>query len=356
MDKIKKNVFGTLSNGENAYLYSIERNKITLCVTNYGCAITRLILKDKNDAGTDVVLGFETLDSYTKNPGSFGAIIGRYSNRINGASFALNGQVFPLRDNCEGSCLHGGFPRWEHTLWNAKEIHGKDKSGILFYKTFYDGEQGFPGNLNVEILYEIDDQNQLTMTYTAQTDRDTPISITNHTYFNLAGWGSILKNKLRIYSDRIVEFDKNMNITGKLLNTKTHFGGFFDFSDYKPIGQDMKLTTPHGYDDCYVTQAYDQNNGIPLEGKEPVLAAKLIDPFSGRKMTMYTNQEGIQFYTGKYINYQTGKYGAVYQKNWAVCLESQSFPDSPNQKDFPPVILHPGETYKAITIYKFSEV
>lgn len=347
--KISCSKFGTIYNGEKTHIYKVEREDISFCASDFGCIITSLNLRDKDKSFTDIVLGFETLDSYANNWGSFGAIIGRYANRINNGTFTLNGKKYELTQNIDGACLHGGFPAWGNLLWKAKKINNKNSSGLLFIRDFSDGEQGFPGNLHVEIEYLIDDEKQLTMTYTAKTDKETPVSITNHSYFNLAGKGKIHNYKLKMNCNRFIETDSNNFPTGNLISVE---GTNNDFRKSRSIKID-EMEKPD-YDLCYVTPAYDEKCGIPLTGKKIVKTAEVTDPSSGRKMEVFTNQEGVQLYTAKYVKNLPGKKGFWYMPFEAICLETQSFPDSPNQKDFPPVILKPGQEYKAITVYKFS--
>lgn len=348
--KFKKVDFGTIYNGQKAHLYVINRKDISFCVTDFGCSITSLKIRDTNDSWTDVVLGMETLSGYASNWGSFGAVIGRYSNRINGACFELNGKKFPLTENIEGACLHGGFPAWGNIIWNAKRVCKKDASGICFCKDFKDGEQGFPGNLRVQVEYLIDDKKQLSMVFRATTDKETPISITNHSYFNLRGKDDVKDYELQLFADKYIDLESGEKIK-PVANTD------FDFSKKKRWwSESMFQANPDfkGFDVCYAVTDYRGSKGIPLKGAPMAKIAVVSDPVSGRSMSVFTNQEGFQLYTGNYLRFTPGKEGRWYHQNEAICIETQSFPDSPNQKSFPSVVLQPGEQYEARTVYTFS--
>lgn len=349
----QKKYFGTLSNGLSVSLFVVKNKKMTMSVTNYGCSITRLLVSNENGSKTDVVLGFSTLNGYVENWGSFGAIIGRYSNKISGSKFVLNGVEYNLFANCDNDCLHGGFPRWESMLWNGKFIR-KDRNtiGVKFSKRFPDGFQGFPGNLLVEVEYLIDDGNQITMSYKAISDKETPISITNHSYFNLRGYGDIKENKLKLYSNKYLETDDNNIPTGNFIDVK---GTKYDFLDFKKIGEDFP-SEKNGYDDCFVTNVYSNKSGIPTKDTTLVKVAELIDNKVGKKMTVFSNCEGVQLYTANYVKYVPGKYGAFYMPHNAVCLETQNFPDSVNRPEFPSVILKTNQEYYSVTKYKFESI
>lgn len=350
-NKISVVDFGTIHNGQKAHLFTVERENISFCVTDYGCCITSLNIRKQNGSFADVVLGLETLDGYACSWGSFGAVIGRYSNRIMGAKFSLNGKEYKLTENTEGACLHGGFPQWGNVLWRARPVNKKNASGICFSRTFADGEQGFPGNLNVEIEYLIDDNKQISMTYRAVTDQDTPISITNHSYFNLRGKETV--------HDYLVQLDAEKYLKlGEKAELVPVAGTEFDFTEERTLC-DMRESSPRkeyiGYDVCYASKAYSENRGIPLEGAPLVRIGDVKDPVSGIKMSISSNQEGFQLYTAKYMNHIPGKNGFWYRPFEAVCIETQSFPDSPNQSHLPSTILHPGEKYEAKTVYSFSQ-
>ena len=321
-----------------------------MSATDFGCALTSLVITDPHGKQTDVVLGFSTLDGYARSWGSFGAVIGRYSNKISGASFSLNGKKFQLFDNCGGSCLHGGFPRWENTLWKGKFIRRKGASGIQFRNVFSDGYQGFPGTLSVTVEYLIDKNAVLTMCFRAETDKATPVSITNHSYFNLSSAGDIRKNVLQLFCSKVLETADGNIPTGTMIDVRNTP---YDFLEPKEIGADFDKM-PEGYDDCFVTDAFSPDSGIPSAQSPLVRVAELSDFSSRIKMSVSSNAEGVQLYTAQFVKYLPGKYGACYMPFNAVCLETQNFPDSPNRPEFPSVILNPGQIYTGITEYKFS--
>lgn len=349
-NKISVVDFGTIHNGKKAHLYTVERENISFSVTDYGCCITSLNIKKEDGSVTDVVLGMETLAGYSASWGSFGAVIGRYSNRIFGAKFSLNGKEYKLTENTENACLHGGFPQWGNLLWKGKKVVRKNSSGICFTRTFADGEQGFPGNLTVEVEYLIDDNKQISMTYRATTDKDTPISITNHSYFNLRGKETVHDYVAKFDADSFLKFEDKAN----LVSVK---GTEFDFTEERTLC-DKRESSPNknfiGYDVCFVSKAFSEKKGIPLEGTPLVDIGYVKDPVSGLKMSITSNLEGFQLYTAKYMNHIPGKNGFWYRPYEAVCIETQSFPDSPNQSHLPSTILHPGENYEAKTVYSFS--
>ena len=347
--RFRKVLFGTVHNGQKAHLFIIKRKEISFCVTDFGCTITSLKIRDEKDSWTDVVLGMETLAGYASNWGSFGAVIGRYSNRINGASFELKDKKISLSENIEGACLHGGFPAWGNIIWNAKKVCKKNACGVCFWKEFKDGEQGFPGNLKVQVEYLIDDNKQLSMVFRATTDEETPISITNHSYFNLRGKDNVKDYELQLFADRYIDLESSEKI-------KSVAGTDFDFTKKRRWwSESMLQANPDfkGYDICYAATGYCGSKGIPLEGTPMVKIAEISDPISGRGMSVSSNQEGFQLYTGNYVRFTPGKEGRWYQQNEGICIETQSFPDSPNQESFPSVVLQPGEQYEARTVYAF---
>lgn len=356
---MKKSLFGTLYDGRKVYLWTIENGNATFSVTNYGASITSLVIKGKNygKSGTDVVLGYPTFTGYANNLSSRGAIIGRYSNRISGAKFSLDGKIYKLTDNERGICLHGGNPRWEHTLWNGKFIKTKNASGIEFTKTFPDGHQGFPGTLDVSVKYLIEtetgavnNKTTLSMIYTARTDKKTPISITNHSYFNLLGSGSVENHILTLFPDKVLEKEKNLIPTGKILSVE---GTPYDFQKGKKIGVAIKELNGI-YDDCFVTKAFSKDSAIPTRNTPIVCVAELFEESENRKMSVFSNNEGVQIYTEPCKTAFIGKNGIAYYENPSICFETQNFPDSPNKNEFPSTILNPTDEYYSITKYVFE--
>ncbi len=348
---VKKQKFGVLANGDEVNLFTVSNGKMSFTVTDYGCTITGIYLPQKNGPTSDILLGYSTLPEYVMSDGySFGSIVGRFANRIGGASFAIDGKKYQLDKNDNKiNTLHGGFFRLDHQVWKAKAVETKTSVGVTFKRRSPDGEQGFPGNLDVEVTYTLSKDNKLSMRYKAKTDKATPVNFTNHAYFNLAGSGTILGHELQSDCKGYLEVDKNLIPTGKIIDLA---GTPFDFTKAKTIGRDIEKVAP-GYDHCYVTPAYKGKACAP-DPKKLVRAAVLTDPKSGRSMTVDTNQEGIQVYTANWVEGIPGKNGVRMVRHGAICLETQRFPDAPNKPEFPPCVLKPKETYDALTVYGFS--
>lgn len=315
---------------------------MTMKVLNYGATITEILVPDRNRKFTNIVLGFDSLESYLQesNP-YFGSVIGRFSNRIKNGKFRIHDVEYFTTVNNNGNTLHGGHEGFNRKIWKANQI----SDSILHLKySSPDGEEGFPGNLKTEITMTLGLDNSVKIEYYATTDKPTPVSLTNHTYFNLSYGSSsaILDHELMIAADYLTPTD-NMHIpTGELatvVNTP------FDFNTSKRIGKDIDR----------LQGGYDHNFVLKKELNQLSLAAILYDPVSGRKLELFTTEPGLQFYTGNFLDGTlTGKDGVNYQKHAGLCLEPQLFPDSPNQPSFPNSILNPGQVYHQTSIYKFS--
>lgn len=318
-------------------------NGMQLSVMNYGGTITKLMVPGKDGKLGDVVLGYESLDGYLQraNP-YFGALIGRYGNRIGHAKFTLDGQTYNLPPNDHGNTLHGGVKGFDKVVWNA-EKQGDSSLKLTYHSK--DGEQGFPGNLDVTVVYTLTPDNSVKIDYTATTDKATPVNLTNHAYYNLSAGAdsTILKDELELNADKYTPVDALLIPTGQIADVK---GTPFDFTTSKPIGRDI----------AQVKGGYDHNWVLNKSGNERSKAATVYDPASGRVMEVYTTEPGIQFYTGNFLDgtLTNTKGGAKYVQHGALCLETQHFPDSPNKPNFPSTILKPGETYQSTTVYKFS--
>ena len=351
--KVTKQKFGLLSDGTKVNLYTVKNDKMSFSCTDYGCTITSIVLNNKDGSKTDVLLGYSTFEGYLNSNYSFGAIVGRFANRIGKAQFTLNGKKYDLDKNDGPNTLHGGNTRYEKVMWKSKIIEEDNYCGVKFSRLSPDGEQGFPGNVKITVSYLLDKYNNLTCYYTAETDQATPINLTNHAYFNLAGNGPTANHTLKMNSTKRLEINPKLIPTGKLLDDA---GTPFAFTTEKKIGQDI-AEVGVGYDHCYVTEMYNPENpqcGVPLDDKDLVEFAIVKDPVSGHAMEVFTNMEGCQLYTGNYIKDIVGKNGRVYENHEAYCLETQCFPDSPNKKEFPTCILEPGQKMKAKTIYSFT--
>jgi len=348
---INTEVFGQTPDG-TAYLYTLtNKNGMEVRISNYGGIIVALKTPDKNGNLADVVLGFDDLEGYmsSANP-YFGGIIGRYGNRIAKGTFTLDGQMYALATNDNTNHLHGGVKGFDKVLWNAKETKGGDSMGLELTYRSQDGEEGYPGNLNAKVYYLLNNQNELMIRYEANTDKTTVCNLTNHTYFNLAGEGSgdILGHRLKIKADWITPVDKTLIPTGELMPVK---GTPFDFRVAKAIGKDIAVDHPQ----LKYGNGYDHNFAIGQNGGKRVSIATVYEPNSGRYMEVLSEEPGVQFYTGNFLDGTiTGKNGHNYGFRTGFCLETQHYPDSPNQDKFPSTVLKPLESYKTSTVYKFS--
>jgi len=344
-----KTSFGTTPDGD-ANLFSLKNKKgIEVKVTNYGGIITSIIVPDKNGKMADVVLGFDNIAQYLAPHPYFGAIIGRYGNRIANGKFKLDNNTFTLVKNNGEHHLHGGTKGFDKMIWEAEEIKTPNKVGVKMTYTSPDLEEGYPGNLEVVVQYSLTQDNQLIISYEAKTDKKTLCNLTNHSYFNLAGEGNetILDHELTVHADQITPIDEGMIPTGELQSVAATP---FDFRNATAIGKriedkDQQLKNGHGYD----------HNFVLNQRKKEESAAALFDPKSGRLLEVFTTEPGVQIYTANWLdNSLIGKSEKSYPKRSAVCLETQHFPDSPNQPNFPSTTLEPNDLYVSTTIYKFS--
>jgi aldose 1-epimerase len=346
---MKKETFGAVQ-GNSVELYTLTNaHGLEVRATNYGGIIVSLRVPDKHGRMDDVVLGFDKFQGYLDNKPYFGAIIGRYANRIAGARFTLDGVQYSLAANNGPNSLHGGNIGFDKAVWKAEPFENSAGVGLIFTYTSKDGEEGYPGNLNVKVTYTLTNQDELTFDYEATTDKATPINLTQHTYFNLAGEGrgDILGHELTLNADRFTPVDKTLIPTGELRAVKNTP---LDFTKSATMGKginesDEQMVLGHGYDHTFV---------INRTGPGPVLAARVHEPETGRVLEVYTTEPGVQFYSGNFLDGTiTGKQGHVYKQRFGFALETQHFPDSPNHPDFPSTILRPGQVYRSRTIYKF---
>ena len=314
-------------------------------ILNYGGTITQWLSPDRYGKYADVVLGFDSLSGYLqKNNPYMGALVGRYGNRIANAKFVLDGKTYTLAANNGPNSLHGGLKGFDKKIWKVTPIESDSSASLKLEYFSKDGEEGFPGNLKVTVIYTLTKNNELRIEYQAATDKPTPINLTNHSYFNLsAGKDSVqLRQEMQLNADRFTAVNDQLIPTGKLPSVK---GTPMDFSRSKKIGIEIEK----------VRGGYDHNYVLNKKGDELSLAATVFDPQSGRMMEMFTTEPGVQFYTGNFLDGSlTGKHGIRYVQHAGFCLEAQYFPDSPNQPSFPNCVLRPGETYHQLTIYKFS--
>ena len=340
-----KTAWGTTPGGQTVELYTLRNSKgAEARIMNYGGVLVSLKVPDRTGALGDIVAGLDTFQDYLKPPPYFGAIIGRYGNRIGNARFTLNGVEYNLSKNDGQNSLHGGARGFDKRLWRADLV--SPQSLELKYRSA-DGEEGYPGNLDVTVKYTLTDANELRIDYSATTDKETVVNLTNHSYFNLAGEGDILAHEVTINADRFTPVDKGLIPTGEL---KDVTGTPFDFRTATPIGKrieqkDQQLIFAGGYDHNWVLNR--SGNGLET-------AAKVSDPKSGRVMEVLTTQPGLQFYTGNFLDGTLKGKGRTYTRRSAFCMETQHFPDSPNQPKFPSTVLKPGSVYESTTVYRFA--
>ena len=347
---VKKKSFGKTTDGQAVEIYTLTNSKgVEAKITNYGAIVVSLSAPDKNGKFDDVVLGYDTLAEYEKDEAYFGGVIGRYANRIAKGKFSLNGKEYKLVVNNGENHLHGGTKNFQTVVWKAKSFAGKNGASVELNYLSRDGEEGYPGNLKVKVIYTLTENNELKIDYTATTDRDTVINLTNHSYFNLAGAGSgtILGHLMQINADRITPTDSGSIPTGELRAVKSTP---FDFGSPTAIGArieqaDEQLKFGSGYDQNYVLNKTDQSL---------TFAARVYEPKSGRVMEVFTTEPAMQFYTGNFLSGMKGKSGKIYRKRDAFCLETEHYPDSPNQPQFPTTVLKPNQKYTQTTVYKFS--
>lgn len=347
----KKESFGKTREGQSVELYTLKnRNGVEAKITTYGGTVVSLKVPDRNGKLDDVVLGFDDIEGYQKGTAYFGALIGRYGNRIAKGRFKLNGVEYRLATNNGENHLHGGVRGFDKVVWNARPLKSANGSALELTYLSKDGEEGYPGNLSVKVIYTLTDKNELRIDYSATTDKDTVVNLTHHSYFNLAGQGNgdILGHKLMINGDRFTPTDAGAIPTGELRAVK---GTPFDFTQAKAIGADIN----DDEEQLKLGKGYDHNWVINGHAGALRQAAKVFEPTTGRVMEVWTTEPGMQFYTGNYLDgSDIGKDGKVYKHRYGFCLETQHYPDAPNNPSFPSTTLKKGARYQTTTIYKFS--
>jgi aldose 1-epimerase len=340
--KITKEKFGMVDSTE-VFLYTLTNDHgMVVKITNYGGIVTSILAPDKDGKFADVVLGFDNLESYLGGHPYFGCIVGRYGNRIANGKFSVDGEEYTLAQNNDMNHLHGGIKGFDKEVWEAEEMPREDTSSLRLRYISPDGEEGYPGNLRTSVIYSLTNDNELIIDYRAKTDKTGPLNLTHHSYFNLSGTQeNALDHRLTIAAYKYVVVNENLIPTGELKDVR---GTDMDFTTTHKIGERIN-NVPGGYDHTYVLI----NEGNLLK------VADFYHPASGRAVEVFTTEPGIQFYSGNFLDGSlTGKDSIVYNQHHGFCLETQHFPDSPNQNRFPSTLLRPGEKFKSTTIYKFT--
>ncbi len=349
---IRKESFGKAASGARIDLYTLSNKKgMEVAITNFGATVVALKVPDRAGKAADVVLGFDTLEGYENGTAYFGATVGRYGNRIGGGQFSIDGKTYTLPKNNGNNTLHGGIVGFNKKVWKA--IAAKDGESLEMSYLSVDGEEGFPGNLSVKVAFTLPaDRNELKIDYTATTDQDTVLNLTNHSYFNLAGEGNgdILDHVLMLHAKRFTPVDKTLIPTGELRDVA---GTPLDFTTATAIGKRIsenyeQLVFGKGYDHNWVLARAESEKGLTL-------AAEAYDPKSGRKLEVLTTEPGVQFYSGNFLDGSAkGKGNKAYGQRAAFCLETQHFPDSPNHPNFPGTLLKPNSVFHSQTVFRFS--
>ena len=342
--------FGKSPQGEAVQIHTLTNPQgMEARISNYGGIVVSLKTPDRNGAFADVVLGHDSVEGYAKSP-YFGAIIGRYGNRIGNAQFALQGNTYPLARNNGPNHLHGGIKGFDKVVWTAEPVNSPEGQGLSLSYVSADGEEGYPGTLSAKVVYLLTNDNALRIDYEASTDKPTIVNLTNHAYFNLkdAGATTILDHELMLNADRYTPVDKTLIPTGELAAVE---GTPFDFRQPTAIG--ARIDGDH--EQLKFGLGYDHNFVLNRSADGLVLAATVFEATTGRRMEVLTTEPGVQFYSGNFLDGTvSGRGGAVYQRRSGFCLETQHFPDSPNKPQFPSTVLEPGQAYRTTTVYRFS--
>ena len=348
---LAQRTFGHLPTGEPVEAYTLTSpNGVSLTAITYGAIIVSLHTPDRNGTAGDIVLGFDSLAGYLGEHPYFGAVVGRYANRIARGAFTLDGTAYSLATNNAPNHLHGGDRGFDARLWAAEPFSGSDSAGVIFRYTSPDGEEGYPGTLYVTVTYTLTADNTFVIDYHAVTDAPTPVNLSQHSYFNLTGNPTldILDHVLTIHADRFTPVDSTLIPTGRLAPVA---GTPFDFTTPHAIG--ARIGDDH--EQLRFGGGYDHNFVLSKEGDEIRLAVTAVDPTSGRTLEISTTEPGVQFYSGNFLDGSlVGKAGQAYMHRTGFCLEPQHFPDSPNRAEFPTTIVRPGEEYRSRTVWRFG--
>lgn len=346
---VEEQPFGTTKEGKKITLYTLTNSHhMEVRAMNYGAIIVSLRVPDRKGQVADIVLGHDTLEGYFDNSPHLGGLVGRYANRIANGSFTLDGVKYSLPKNNGPNTLHGGIKGFDQAVWQGTPLKGK--TGVAFSYLSKDGEEGFPGNLKVRVTYSLTEANELVIHYEATTDKPTVLNLSQHSYFNLAGEGTgdILNHEVMINADRFTPVDSTMIPTGELRPVK---GTPLDFTAQTKVGARID----DNYEQLVLGKGYDHTFVLNGKAEGLVLAVRAYEPTSGRVMEISTDQPGVQFYTGNFLDGTvTGKQGHVYKQRYGLCFETQHFPDSPNHPEFPSTVLRPGQRFHSRTTLKFS--
>jgi aldose 1-epimerase len=341
--EILRQAFGLMPDGQSVDLFVLTNtNGMSAQIMNYGATLVSLRVPDRNGNIADITLGCDSIEGYIEASPYFGATVGRYANRIAKGKFTLEGVEYTLATNNGENHLHGGIKGFDKVLWQAEPFKEEGKIGVKFVYFSKDGEEGYPGNMACTVTYMLTESDELNIIYEAETDKATPVNLTHHSYFNLAGQGDVLSHELMLEADKYTPVDAGLIPTGEIR----------DVAD-----SPMDFTTPHAIGERIdqVEGGYDHNFVLRSGGGALALAARVYEPKTGRIMEIHTTELGIQFYSGNFLDGTiTGKAGKVYKQHYGFCLEPQHFPDSPNQPNFPSTILEPGAKYLSRTVFKFS--
>lgn len=345
---ITKRAFGKTKDGRQVTSYKLTNNNgMEAEFIDYGASLVKLWVPDKNGKKADVVLGYDTVEEYEKTTTYYGGFIGRCANRIGKASFTLNGKSYELDKNDNGNCLHGGINGYNNRMYEVETFEEEEGPVIEFSRLSPDMEQGFPGNLDITVTYTLTHENELVIEYLAVPDKDTPVNLTNHAYFNLSGHnsGTILNHKVRLDADSFTPTDDKLIPTGEIAKVE---GTPMDFRTLKPLGQDID----RDYEPLNFAGGYDHNYVLNTTKDEIKLIGELVDDASGRRMEIYTDLPGVQLYAGNFIE-GSAKGGGEYVKRAGVCFETQYFPDALHHDNFPDIVVKAGEEFDSTTIYRF---
>jgi aldose 1-epimerase len=344
-----RHTFGTTADGNTVDLYTLTNGHgMEVRIASLGATIVSIKTADRQGQFGDVVLGWDTMEGYRGNTPFFGVVVGRYGNRIAKGRFTLDGTTYTLATNNGPNHLHGGVRGFDKVIWAARAVDRPEGPAVQLDYMSKDGEEGYPGNLSASVVYTLTDDNALRIDYTATTDKKTVVNLTNHSYFNLSGTGDILGHELMINADRYTPVDETLIPTGVLQPVD---GTPFDFRAPTPIGARIGAAD----EQIRFGGGYDHNFVLNRTGRGLALAARVSEPSSGRVLEVHTTEPGVQFYTGNFLDGSiTGKGGRVYARRTGFCLETQHFPDSPNQPSFPSTVLEPGQRYETTTVFSFS--